>query len=88
MFQPVAMPILTGSDLQAGSAESIIASQYVLKLPDHDGWSGALQIAPDGKIYLTIYAKSFLGVINKSESKRSRLQLCIRRICIERCSAN
>lgn len=51
-------------DLQAGSAENIIASQYVLKSPDHDGWSGALQIAPDGKIYLTIYAKSFLGVIN------------------------
>jgi outer membrane protein OmpA-like peptidoglycan-associated protein len=58
-------------DLQAGSPDKIIASQFILKQPDHDGWSGALQLGPDGKIYLTIYGKSFLGVINNPNLRGS-----------------
>lgn len=51
-------------NMHAGSPEKIIASKYQVSSALDSGWSGALQVGPDGKIYFTIYQKGFLGVIN------------------------
>jgi outer membrane protein OmpA-like peptidoglycan-associated protein len=52
-------------NLQAGSNEKIIASGIEVGKTNNNVWVGALQIAPDGKIYFPIYNTSFLGVIKK-----------------------
>jgi gliding motility-associated-like protein len=48
-------------DLCAGSPTAIIASQTTLQL---SGISGALQLAPNGKIYVAKYHNNQVGVIN------------------------
>jgi outer membrane protein OmpA-like peptidoglycan-associated protein len=50
-------------NLQAGSNEAIIASQTVIGSSVGGIWLGALQLAPDGKIYFPIYRTAYLGVI-------------------------
>ncbi len=51
-------------DLSLGSAAAIIASQLLL-LPTPAGIEiGALQMAPDGKIYVAKNSSNFVGVIN------------------------
>ncbi len=52
-------------NLQAGSPEAIQASSLMIGKTPNAEWVGALQLANDGKIYFTIYQKSFLGVIEK-----------------------
>lgn len=52
-------------NLQAGSTEAIQASSTMVGKTLNGEWIGALQLANDGKIYFTIYNKSFLGVIEK-----------------------
>lgn len=57
-------------NLQAGSEQKIIESGQVIGTtpvdPDtYEGWVGALQVAPDGKIYTTLFEKNYLAVINK-----------------------
>lgn len=52
-------------NLQAGSTEAIQASSTMVGKTPNGEWIGALQLANDGKIYFTIYNKSFLGVIEK-----------------------
>jgi outer membrane protein OmpA-like peptidoglycan-associated protein len=52
-------------NLQAGSEEKIIASAFEIGSSPNNKWIGALQIAPDGKIYFPIYDTPYLGVINK-----------------------
>jgi outer membrane protein OmpA-like peptidoglycan-associated protein len=50
-------------NLQAGTNEAIIASQTIVGSSIGGVWLGALQLAPDGKIYFPIYRSSYLGVI-------------------------
>ncbi|MEO1652845.1 MAG: OmpA family protein [Bacteroidota bacterium] len=52
-------------DLQAGSDEKIIASRKLIGQSPEGRWVGALQVAPDGKIYFPIYDTSYLGVIHQ-----------------------
>jgi outer membrane protein OmpA-like peptidoglycan-associated protein len=52
-------------NLQAGSEEAIMASRIEVGKSLNNKWVGALQSAPDGKIYFPIYKTPYLGVINK-----------------------
>lgn len=52
-------------NLQAGSPEAIVESAFLVGKTADNKWIGALQIAPDGKIYFPIYQTSFLGVIHE-----------------------
>ena len=53
-------------DLQAGSPAAIAASE-VLVGSTGVAFNGALQLAPDGKIYLAQYGAAYLGVINNPD---------------------
>lgn len=48
-------------DLQKGTSESIIKSKTLIA--KNEDWTGCLQLAPDGKIYVSIYEKPYLGII-------------------------
>jgi outer membrane protein OmpA-like peptidoglycan-associated protein len=52
-------------NLQAGSEAKIQVSKTEVGSSPNREWIGALQIAPDGKIYFPIYNKPFLGVIER-----------------------
>ncbi|MBL7932240.1 MAG: gliding motility-associated C-terminal domain-containing protein, partial [Bacteroidia bacterium] len=56
-------------DLCAGSASAIVASQMTIaaNAPASANF-GAMQLAPDGKIYIARYNQQFLGVINSPNS--------------------
>ncbi|MBA2422274.1 MAG: T9SS type A sorting domain-containing protein [Chitinophagales bacterium] len=54
-------------DLTAGSSTDIINSTTLIAFPNTD-FCGALQLAPDGKIYLARYGTSWIGVINNPNS--------------------
>jgi hypothetical protein len=55
-------------DLCAGSDSAIIASTYsIIVTSSVITWNGSLQLAPDGKIYLTKYPKTSLAVINNPD---------------------
>lgn len=51
-------------NLQAGSTEAVINSETLVGKTPNGAWVGALQLAPDGKIYFPIYQTTFVGVIN------------------------
>ncbi len=51
-------------DLCAGSGSAIIASQYTVTTTNSDWSPGHLQLALDGKMYLSKFSKQDLGVIN------------------------
>ncbi|MDB4710318.1 gliding motility-associated C-terminal domain-containing protein [Flavobacteriales bacterium] len=53
-------------DLQAGSPTAIINSRTTIG--SHSGWGGAIQLAPDNKIYHARLYESSLGVINNPNS--------------------
>ncbi|MBT29423.1 MAG: hypothetical protein CMO01_07140 [Thalassobius sp.] len=55
-------------NLQAGSEEKIMASAVKVGNTPDKTWIGALQIAPDGKIYFPIYNKHYLGAIEFPDS--------------------
>lgn len=50
-------------DLSSGIPDKIMASKQLIAT--NAVWSGCLQLAPDGKIYLALYDTQYLGVINK-----------------------
>jgi gliding motility-associated-like protein len=50
-------------NLLAGSPTAIVNSRTIIG--SQNGWSGAIQLAPDHKIYHARYLKDSLGVINK-----------------------
>lgn len=52
-------------NLQAGSVENIQKSMRKIGQTANKEWTGALQLANDGKIYFTIYNTEYLGVIEK-----------------------
>jgi len=54
-------------DLSAGSAAAIIASVDTIGISPSDG-NGALQLAPDGKIYMVKHEDGFLASINNPEA--------------------
>jgi len=54
-------------DLTAGNAAAIVASAVQVALPGVQ-FVGALQLGPDGKIYVARYSSSMLGVINYPDS--------------------
>lgn len=51
-------------DLCAGSPAAIISSQYMVAPGTSTVIKGAMQLAPDGKIYIARYSQSSLAVIN------------------------
>jgi len=51
-------------NLQTLPADSISTTQVEVGKSPNAVWVGALQLAPDGKIYFPIYNTNFLGVIN------------------------
>ena len=53
-------------NLQAGSDEAIKASKY--ELAKTNGWAGALQLAKDGKIYVSPYNSKYLDVIENPDA--------------------
>lgn len=52
-------------NLAAGSAQDIIDSKVAMGQMDN---AGALQLAPDGKIYLAQTGTNYVGVINEPDS--------------------
>ena len=50
-------------NLQAGSADEILNSAYHIKTSEECGMLAALQLGPDGKIYVSKYNCEYLGVI-------------------------
>ncbi|HYG16188.1 MAG TPA: PKD domain-containing protein [Bacteroidia bacterium] len=54
-------------DLQAGSLAAIQASKYSM---DFNTTGGALQLGPDGKIYMANFGETSLGVINFPEKPK------------------
>ncbi|MGV3599510.1 MAG: PKD domain-containing protein [Bacteroidota bacterium] len=54
-------------DLKAGSLSDIIASKTIIKNFTSPSNPGALQLAPDGKIYMAILNSTFLSVIEYPE---------------------
>lgn len=51
-------------DLSSNNAAAILASQTIISGNYTDGYVGAIQLAPDGKIYVDSYDSSHLAVIN------------------------
>jgi gliding motility-associated-like protein len=54
-------------DLCAGSDSAIIASQYTISTINNftiTNYAGSMQLAPDGKIYVSRYYRDYLDVIN------------------------
>lgn len=52
-------------DLCAGDSLSIVSSAVQVGMPS---FPGGMQLAPDGKIYVTLYNSSWLGVINNPDA--------------------
>lgn len=55
--------VLYQVDLLAGTATDIINSTTMISVPN-TSFCGALQLGPDGKIYLAQYGTSFIGAVN------------------------
>ncbi|TAF66497.1 MAG: hypothetical protein EAZ55_06115 [Cytophagales bacterium] len=55
-------------NLLAGSPDAIKKSATVVAKSPAGEWVGALQAAPDGKIYYTLYKTKYLGVIHYPDS--------------------
>lgn len=49
-------------DLSSNSAASIRASRQVIGV--NEGWTGGLQLAPNGKIYVSVHGSEYLGIIH------------------------
>ena len=58
-------------NLNAGSSAKVITSDTVISKPIGSNNFGALQLAPDGKIYMANDRKAFLGVIGSPNSRGS-----------------
>lgn len=56
-------------DLNAGTAEDIKNSVVKLGNSDSENYLGAVQLATDGKIYVTHEFSNYLGIINNPEKK-------------------
>lgn len=56
-------------DLSSGQERLIRESQKIVGSTPNRTWIGSLQIAPNGKIYFTIYRTTYLGVINAPNEK-------------------
>lgn len=54
-------------DISSGDANQIRASKFVVASNPMSPWFSALQLGPDGKIYVALRNSSYLGVINEPE---------------------